>query len=290
MKNLVFIVNPKAGVQRVKEIQNAIEASIDRTRFHTEIVTTQYAKHGAELARKAAENGAYAVIAVGGDGSVNDVVDGLEGSDAILGILPLGSGNGLARTLNIPLELNNAMAVINQGKTLFMDVAMVNDRKFLSNAGVAFDALIAQVFASSDKRGFTTYSWLVLKHFWNYTVRNYQIEFDGKTINRDAFLVVVANAKQFGYNFSIAPTADLSDGLLNLIILKKFPKWAVAGVVNSAMKGRLHLNKYVEHYTVKEVNIHHPELTTLQTDGDAHPCAPNVYFRLKERKQQVFVP
>ena len=113
-KHIVFIINPKSGVERRKEIQEGIEGNLDKQQYSYEILNTEFAKHGTTLAREAAKNGAYAVVAVGGDGSVNDVVQGLQGTDTLLAIIPKGSGNGMARTMKIPLNTNDAIKVINK--------------------------------------------------------------------------------------------------------------------------------------------------------------------------------
>ena len=167
-KHLVFIINPKSGVEREKAIQTAIDSKLDTDRFTYEILHTEYAKHGISLAKEAAERGVYAVVAVGGDGSVNDVVAGLLGSNTALAIIPKGSGNGMARTMSIPLNEHDAIDIINKGNSVMMDIGYANDRAFVSNAGVAFDALISKKFAKSVRRGFAIYSWLVTRYMWTY--------------------------------------------------------------------------------------------------------------------------
>ncbi|HEY9176850.1 MAG TPA: acylglycerol kinase family protein, partial [Flavipsychrobacter sp.] len=139
-KHLVFIINPKSGTDREKAIQQAIDTTLDQQQFTYEIQHTEYAKHGTKLAADAAASGAYAVVAVGGDGSVNDIVAGLAGTDAALAIIPKGSGNGMARSMSIPLKEREAIEVINRGNSIMMDLGYANDRPFISNAGVAFDA------------------------------------------------------------------------------------------------------------------------------------------------------
>lgn len=289
-RHIVFIVNPKSGIERQKEISHAVDVHLDNTKYTHEIQFTQYAKHGITLAREAANNGAYAVVAVGGDGSVNDVVHGLAGTNAILGIIPKGSGNGMARTMGIPLTTEEAVKVISRGNTVAMDVGYANDRIFISNAGVAFDALISKKFAKSEKRGLAVYSWLVTKHLWLYKTWNFRIEADGQVMNENAFMVNVANGTQFGYNFRIAPMASYTDGLLDLIIVRKFPKILGGLIALRAMTGTIHKSPYVRHLTAKEITISHPELKLMQTDGDAHECASSITFKIKAGAQRVVVP
>lgn len=289
-KHLVFIINPKSGVEREKAIQQAIDEQLDVNKFSYEIDHTEYAKHGTKLAAEAAARGAYAVVAVGGDGSVNDIVAGLIGTDTALAIIPKGSGNGMARSLSIPLKEQEAIAVINKGNTIMMDIGYANDRPFISNAGVAFDALISKKFAKSVRRGFAIYSWLVTRYMWTYKEWDWDITIDGKKIKEKAFIISVANGKQFGYNFKIAPDANWTDGLLDIIIIRKFPKILGGILVMRAMKGTITESCYVDHYRGKEITLSHPELKLMQTDGDAHDCGNTIHFRVEKGLQKVIVP
>lgn len=289
-KHLVFIINPKSGVDREKAIQQAIDDKLDNQQFSYEIMHTRYAKHGTELARQAAEQGAYAVVAVGGDGSVNDIVAGLIGTKTVLAIIPKGSGNGMARTMEIPLKEHEAIDIINKGKVAMMDIGYANERAFISNAGVAFDALISKKFAKSERRGFAIYSWLVTRHMWTYKEWKWDITIDGKKLQEKAFIISVANGKQFGYNFQIAPEANWTDGLFDVIVIKNFPKLLGGALVLRAMTGTITKSPFVKHYRAKEVVIHHPELELMQTDGDAHKCDNTIKFRIEQGVQAVLVP
>ncbi len=289
-RHIVFIVNPKSGVERQKEIKQGIADHLNSEQYSHEILYTEFAKHGTGLAKEAARNGAYAVIAVGGDGSVNDVVQGLAGSDTLLGIIPKGSGNGMARTMRIPLDTNEAIKVISKGNVTAMDVGFANGRPFISNAGVAFDALISKKFAKSERRGLMVYSWLVTKYMWLYKEWDWQITIDGKRVDECAFMINVANGQQFGYNFKIAPMASYTDGLLDLIIIKKFPKVMGGTLVARAMSGTIAGSPYVQHFAGKEITISHPSLRLMQTDGDPHACETSITFTIQRGAQKVIIP
>ena len=289
-KHLVFIINPKSGIDRKKEIQQGIQDTLDHNQFSYEIIHTMHAKHGTELAREAAKHGAYAVVAVGGDGSVNDIVNGLLGTSTILAIIPKGSGNGMARTMKIPLELHKALEVINKGNTAKMDVAYANGHPFISNAGVAFDALISKKFSKSVRRGLAMYSWLVTKHMWTYKEWDWEIEIDGYKLKERSFIINIANGQQFGYNFKIAPDADYTDGLLNVVIIRKFPKVLGGALVLQALNGSITKSHYVQHYLAKNVTVSHPDLRLMQTDGDAHACDNKVNFTISPGAQEVLIP
>ncbi|OSZ82753.1 hypothetical protein CAP35_05680 [Chitinophagaceae bacterium IBVUCB1] len=289
-KHLVFIINPKSGVDRQKAIQHAIDTTLDFNQFTYEIQHTQYAKHGIELAKLAAANGAHAVVAVGGDGSVNDVVNGLLGTDTALAIIPKGSGNGMARTMGIPLKEEQAIKLINKGNITLMDIGYANGQPFISNAGVAFDALISRKFAKSVRRGFAMYSWLVTKYMWLYKAWKWNITVDGKDLSTKAFIITVANGRQFGYNFQIAPDANWTDGLFDVVIVKDFPRILGGIITLRAMTGTITKSPYVQHYRAKEVIISHPQLRLMQTDGDAHDCESEIRFTIRKGLQKVITP
>jgi YegS/Rv2252/BmrU family lipid kinase len=289
-QHLVFIINPKSGTDRQKVIQHAIDNVLDKDKYTYEIQHTQYAKHGTELAKLAAMAGAYAVVAVGGDGSVNDIVAGLIGTDTALAIIPKGSGNGMARSMHISLETEEAIRIINKGNISKIDIGFANDRPFISNAGVAFDALISKKFAKSKTRGLAVYSWLVTKHMWTYKEWHWHITVDGERIDEKAFIITVANGKQFGYNFKIAPQADYTDGLFDIIVIRKFPKILGGLLVLRAMNGTITGSPYVKQYRGKDVVIAHPELKLMQTDGDAHPCESKIHFRIEKGLLKVLMP
>lgn len=290
MERIVFIINPHSGTDRVKAIQDAIAAGMDAGRYVHEIRYTERAGHGTGLARQAADEGASVVVAVGGDGSVADVAAGLIGTGTALGIIPKGSGNGMARNMGLSLVVEAAIATISAGRRQRIDVGYANDRPFLSNAGVGFDTLISKEFAASTRRGLGVYSWLVTKHLWLYKEWDWEISIDGQQIREKAFLVNVANGKQFGYNFTIAPDASVTDGLLDLIIIRKFPKLLGGVLAAQALWGKITDNPYVTQYRGKEVRISHPKLRWMQTDGDAKPCEGSVVFRVEPAALELIVP
>lgn len=290
LRHLVFIINPRSGVRPQLKVRRAIEQCLDKTQFTFEVVYTSHPNHGIELAAEAASKGAWAVVAVGGDGSVNDVAKGLAGTGTALAILPKGSGNGMARTLGIPLNFREAVEVINRGKLKAMDIAYANDRLFVSNAGVAFDALISRKFSKTENRGFGTYVWLVTKLLWLYKSWEWHICVDGQSSKTTAFLLNVSNGQQFGYNFRLAPMASCFDGQLDLIVIRRFPKFLVGMLALRAMNGTIAGSRYVSHYQGSDITISHPQLRLMQSDGDAHPCSHSIHFRVVPGAQKVIVP
>jgi len=289
MNHLVFLVNPNSGVERNKSVQATIETTLDKTQFTYEIQETLHEKHGITLARQAAEKRAYAVIAIGGDGSVNDVIKGLENTDTVLGIIPKGSGNGMARSLKIPLSVEGAIKIINQNKVESVDVAYANEHAFLSNAGVGFDALVIQRFRNNKRRGFLSYCSIINNCIWKYPAQEYTITTDGKELKEKAFMINVANGRELGYSFVIAPDANWKDGLLDVTVIKSFPKLFAALLALRMLNKSIHKSRYTKTFKAKEVIITSPSLNLMQTDGDTHATASKILFIVKG-SQRIFVP
>ena len=280
-QTVVFIINPNSGVERVKELKHLIHTTLDQERFSYELWHTKYAKHGKELTKQAIEKKAAIVVAVGGDGSINDIASSLIGTATHLAIIPKGSGNGLARTLQIPLDAAQAISLINKMQLSNIDVASANNVLFLSNAGIGYDALIAKKFAHSEHRGLRVYAWLVSKYLWLYKCRYYTIKADGKDFSGFYFLVNIANGQQFGYNFKIAPDAHLQDGLLDLVLIKPFPKLYGAVLAMHAYTGTILKSKYVRRVRAQEITVSNDQLKLIHLDGDTFDCNQEVCFKVQ---------
>lgn len=219
---LLFIVNAiSGGIDKHQTIQK-IEKLLQKENVLYEIVITNDALSGLNAIEKAKIEKYSAIVAVGGDGTLQSVGAALMCSEIPLGIIPMGSGNGLARMLKCPFNVEAAIRKILNGKVQSIDVAKANDRVFLNVCGVGFDALISNRFAHSEKRGFFNYARLTIQSLSKYKSADYIVSLNGQKIFEKAFLVSICNGNQFGNNAYIAPEAQLNDGLLNLTLLKPF--------------------------------------------------------------------
>jgi diacylglycerol kinase (ATP) len=216
-----FIINPTSGTKSRVNVAERIEQLLDHAKFKHEIVYTEYAGHAPELAKEAASKGCDIVVAVGGDGTVNEVARGLLYSETALAILPKGSGNGLARHLKIPMALDNAIKTLNNGHISTIDSGTINGHPFFTAAGIGFDAYISSVFAGNKKRGLQTYIELVMKEVLNYKHMPVKASINNKTFDTDCYVMAFANAAQYGNNAYIAPLADIQDGLLDVCLVRK---------------------------------------------------------------------
>jgi diacylglycerol kinase (ATP) len=266
-KKICFIVNPVSGVGRQKMIEHLVEEKLDKEKFAHDIVYTEGPKHAITLSREAAARGCDTIVAVGGDGSVNEAGRGLIGTNSSLAILPAGSGNGLARHLRIPMNLVSAMEVINTGNPIAIDTAAINNEVFLGMAGVGFDAHIGWEFAKFGKRGFQSYIKVVTREYPKYQAQKYLLEIDGRTLEREAFLISFANGSQYGNNAVIAPKADLQDGLLDICILKAFPLYAIPMLAYRLFNRKMHESEYLETIRGSHIKVKQAA-TTAHIDGE----------------------
>lgn len=291
MKDILFIVNPRAGVDRIKAIAEALQKHLDHKQYSYRIEETQYPKHGTEIARAAAASGVEVVVAVGGDGSLNDIIQGIRNTETILGVIPMGSGNGMARSAGIPLKLEAAIKVLNKNNVHAIDTGLVDDKRlFISNAGVGFDAVVTEAFAHSKKRGFWSYVGIINKKIWSYKPKEWTIELDGKIIREKAFMITVANATQLGYNFQIAPVALMNDGYFDVVIIKKHPK-LLSGIIGlQAFTDTLLNNRYVNHYRAKSVKISKDGNHLMQMDGETIDCESTIRIEIQEKSIKLLCP
>jgi len=222
-KSVRFIVNPISGTRGKEAIIRLIPQYLSDERFRYEIVYTERSGHAAQLAQEAAEAGVDIVVAVGGDGTVNEVARSLVHTQTALAIVPCGSGNGLARHLFIPINPIGALKILAECQIETLDYGKINDQPFFCTCGIGFDAFISERFAHAGKRGLMTYVDNTLKGGLTYKPETYRVSIDGQEQEYEAFLIACANASQYGNNVYIAPAASMNDGLMDVTILEPFP-------------------------------------------------------------------
>lgn len=269
-QRILFIINPKAGTKSKTHIPNLIHEYVDNQKFEIDIEFTKAPNHATELAKTAAENGVDVVIATGGDGTVNEVMKGLLHSKTALGILPFGSGNGLARFLGVPMNHLEALKFINTAPKVCIDTCQLNNHAFVNVAGTGFDAHIGNVFSQAKGRGFSTYIKLSVKEFRKYKSQDYELLVNGQTITRKAFMISFANTSQFGNNAHIAPEADIQDGLVDVCIMQPLSIVDLPSVVFKIFNKSIHLSKYVEIIKCDKAQIKRKTNDAIHIDGEPH--------------------
>ena len=242
-KRIVFVVNPISGTQGKKAILKWIDERIDRALFDYSIVKTQYAGHAVEIAAAAAKDNVDIVVAIGGDGTINEIGRSLVHTNTALGIIPCGSGT-------------------------CVDYGKINDMPFFCTCGVGFDAFVSLKFADSGKRGLLTYLENTLHESLTYEPETYEIENEEGTIKYKAFLIACANASQYGNNAYIAPQASLTDGLMDVTILEPFTVLDVPSLSFQLFNKTIDQNSRIKTMRAKKIKIHRTKEGVMHYDGD----------------------
>lgn len=266
-QKVAFVINPNAGVKKKINIIEFIKTHFSKQIAYDFIVWKN--KDDFESVKQQILSGNYSiVVACGGDGTVNQVSSVVAHTTMALGIFPLGSGNGLARSNRIPLDLKQALQIIERGSKKQIDGATVNGFPFFCTAGIGFDAHIANEFAASTKRGFVTYFTTTIKEFFSYSPSLYKIIIDGKTIETKAFLITIANAGQWGNDVYIAPEAELNDGILNVSILKPFSNFAIPMIGVKLFSKKIHTSVSLQSEQGKYIDIEFTGKLPVHFDGE----------------------
>ena len=267
-RRIIFIVNPISGTQGKKAILKWIDERLDRTLYEYEVVKTEYAGHATEIAANAVKEGIDIVVAIGGDGTINETARSLIHSNTALGIIPCGSGNGLARHLRIPMDPKAAIDILNENYQIQMDYGKINNIPFFCTCGVGFDAFVSLKFADSGKRGLLTYLENTLHESLTYQPETYEIENEEGTVIHKAFLIACGNASQYGNNAYITPQASLTDGLMDVTILEPFTVLDVPSLSFQLFNKTIDQNSRIKTMRAKKIKIHRNKPGVFHYDGD----------------------
>ncbi len=267
-KKIIFIMNPISGTARKAGIPRIIEKVLDKEYYDFSIIQTNYCGHAYEIATNAKNDGCDVVVAVGGDGTVNEVAKAIVHSDTALGILPCGSGNGLARHLMLPLDMQKAVEIINKHTVHDLDYGLINNIPFFCTCGMGFDAFISMKFAEAGKRGPVTYLENILREGLKYKPETYEIKDDNGTSLYRAFLLSCANASQYGNNAYIAPQASMSDGLLDVTIIEPFDMLEAPQISIDMFNKTLDKNSKIKTFKTKHIHVHREKAGFIHYDGE----------------------
>ena len=290
VENVLFIINPKSGVKKKDFMIEAI-ASVFIKNINHKIIWWEKGSDIRGIIRKEIQENSYdIVVAVGGDGTVNIVASVLINTPVALGVIPLGSGNGFAHHMGIPLNINKALDVILNGKTTMIDSCLMNDRKFVCTCGVGFDAHISHVFSQVMIRGFFSYTVLTLKEFFKYKPKEYILNLDGKEIKREAFVITFANANQYGNNVFIAPYADIQDGIIEVTLVKRIHLFNAFALAYRLFKKTIHHSKFVETFQAKEISLQMNNDEYAHFDGEPVDLGRNIQIKNIQHSLKVVIP
>jgi len=269
-KKIAFVINPISGTSNKKELPEQIKAVLDTDQFIADFVYTEHRFHGHELAAEYVASGYYAVIAVGGDGTVNEVARSLIHTNTALGIIPMGSGNGLARHFQIPLGVNKAVEVLNHSEIILMDYGIVNDHPFFCTCGTGFDAYVSTEFAKGKERGIMAYLEKIITGYFNYRSQQYHLIGHNIDVKTKAFVLTFANASQWGNNAYIAPQASVQDGKMDISILSNFPVIAIPSLALQLFTKTIDKDFFMTTLRAEEVTLHRPAPGPFHFDGEPY--------------------
>ena len=288
-KKIAFIMNPISGTTSKDRIPHLIETTLDQDLYEYNILMTERAGHASELAVSARDEGIDIVVAVGGDGTVNEVARSIVHSDTALGIIPCGSGNGLARHLMLPMNLKKAIQIINRCEIHNLDYGVINGYPFFCTCGMGFDAFVSMKFAEAGKRGPITYVENVLREGLKYKPETYEIEDENGKMRYKAFLISCANASQYGNNAYIAPQASMSDGLMDVIIMEPFDVLEAPQISIDMFNKTLDKSSKIKTFKCKKLRIHRKEAGVIHFDGDPVMTDKDIEIELKEKGIRIIV-
>lgn len=289
-KRIIFVVNPISGTHGKEFILKLIERELDTSKYEYSIRKTEYAGHASEIAAQAAAEGIDIVVAIGGDGTINEIGRALIHTNTAMGIIPCGSGNGLARHLHIPMDPKGAINVLNGGRIKLIDYGIIDQHPFFCTCGVGFDAFVSLKFADSGKRGLLTYLENTLHESLTYQPETYEIENSTGTVRYKAFLIACANASQYGNNAYIAPQASLTDGMMDITILEPFTVLDVPSLSIQLFTKTLDQNSRIKTMKDKSIIIHREKEGVFHFDGDPMMGGKDLKVEIIHQGLQVVAP
>jgi len=279
-----FVINPISGTGKQKRIEEYITKYIE----NSEIIYTEKAGDATSISKEAAKENIDAVVAVGGDGTVNECLKGLVNTNTALGVIPCGSGNGFAYHIGMDRTAEKAIIQLENAKIETIDSCTANGAPFVNVSGIGFDAHIANLFVGLKERGFINYVKLILKEL-SYKPQEYTLQYEGLYRKVKAYMISFANASQYGHDFRIAPNAQVNDGLLDFVIVKAFPKWKIPFFLLKVARGKTHLSKYVEIIQSKHMKIS-ANNTLLHLDGEPYRAKNPVEIKLLPKSLKILIP
>jgi YegS/Rv2252/BmrU family lipid kinase len=284
------IINPISGVGSKRTVPKLIEDAFSGNNFKVNIAFTEYAGHARKIANTAIKRGVKYILAVGGDGTVNEVANAMVNSDAILGIIPKGSGNGLARDLHIPMDSKRAIDLILKQHVTTIDGCSANDNIFFTTCGVGFDAEVSQKFAAEKRRGSMTYIKQAIKEYLSYRPEEYELRIDDRAITEKAFLVACANASQYGNNAFIAPHANITDGKMDVTILSPFTALDVPNLAFQLFTRQIEKNSKIKIIQTEALTIIRQKPGLMHLDGDPVMAGRIIKINVIPKVLNVFTP
>lgn len=284
-----FIINPISGKSHQNDLPGQIERILNAERFEYDIKVSEYVGHARVLAKEAVKDHYNIIAAVGGDGTINEVGIELIGTDIALAVIPCGSGNGLSRCLNIPLDPVKALELINRKAVCLIDTVQVNNVPFISIAGTGYDAKVADDYARDNRHGFNTYLHYIVKNYFSLGEKEYTLQLADRSFTTKAFFISFANSNQMGYDFPISPKASLWDGKVDLCIVRKPNPLELPIVGSFFLSSHMDKSPKVDIIQVPEATIIRPEAAVVNIDGESKHFDKDLHIQVNPLSLHVIV-
>jgi len=269
MEKICFIINPKAGRQRYTEVIKKIKEKLDLKKYKYEIKLSQNKYDIPKITRRGLKNKVDFFVAIGGDGTVNEICRELINSNKKIGVIPIGSGNGLAFNLGINKNIDKSIHIINTGAYKKIDSISINNKFFFNVAGIGYDALVAKHFKNEKKRGLLKYIFLSIFLLKKYKPEEYVLIFNNSKFNINPFIIAICNSKQYGNNFHICPEAIINDGKINICLIRKCSFLDLIGLTWNFYFGKIHKSKLYKSYITEKIIIKSQKNILMHLDGES---------------------
>ncbi len=296
-RKFIYFINPISGTKGKEALLKEIEQATNARNIPFEIIPTNAEGDYSFLQEKIKKELITDIIVCGGDGTVNQIAKAVQNTAVNIGIIPMGSGNGLAFAAHIPKDYSKALDLIFNGRAIEIDSFYINDVFSCMLCGIGFDAQVAHDFAKQKKRGLATYVKQTIKNFIKARPYPFVLSLEGKSFSTEAFFISVANSNQFGNQFTIAPLASLNDGLLDIVVVNKMSKvrliWSVLKQIWYGQLKPYEDSKYQRHgihyFQTKSLRIDNPTMAPLHIDGDPAATAQQFEIRIIEKAFRLIV-
>ena len=286
-EKIFLIINKYAGHHLGAKAVDLVIPFLKKKGYLVMYAFTQHPGHATELAARASVDGFNLVVAVGGDGTVNEVAMGLVGTNTPMGVIPMGSGNGLAREIGVSMNMMKSARILTEGADVCLDVCKLNDQRFLCTSGIGFDAQVAEKMSKASSRGFLKYVQLTIQESISFKPINVRMTVDGVLLEEPVFLITFANASQFGNNAFIAPAASMTDGLIDVVVVKKFSKLWMPFFAVALFTKLVPKLPFVECYKAQQIDLEQANTPYFHFDGE--PGTLKIPAQIKIDSQKIWV-
>ena len=288
--NLLFVINPIAGDVDKEDLEEYIIDIFNQHRINYSNINTTGENDREEIKAKLSENNYDGVFAIGGDGTVSIVGSLLIGTTTPLGIVPLGSGNGLSKDLHIPQDIEDALELIHRHVIRNIDTVTINGMPSIHLSDLGFNALVVKRFCEGDTRGPGSYAWIAMQEYLGYESKHYRVETDSGVFEGQAFMVTIANANAFGTNANINPNGILNDGRFEICLIEPFPKAAGIGILYKLYTDSIDTSVYTKRFTCRKATIYNLDHEVMHIDGEPVDLGEVIKVEIKPKSLKVILP